>query len=60
MVAPAFPAVQRVLSDREVAQFWEQGYVLVKGCLSPEECERYRRFILDMVPRRIGADDRGR
>ncbi len=41
----------RVLSDAEVAQFWEQGYVLVKGCLSGEECERYRRFILDMVPR---------
>ena len=43
--------VGRVLSDEEVAQFWEEGYVLVKGCLSPEECERYRRYILDLVPR---------
>src|SRR5262245_44739291 len=44
-------ATERVLSDAEVAQFWEQGYVLVRGCLSSVDCERYRQFILDMVPR---------
>lgn len=49
--APALQRVQQVLSDGEVARFWEQGYILVKGCLRPAECERYRRIILDMVPR---------
>jgi ectoine hydroxylase-related dioxygenase (phytanoyl-CoA dioxygenase family) len=45
------PSVERVLSDAEVTHFREQGYVLVKGVLSREEAERYRRVILDMVPR---------
>lgn len=47
MVAPAIP---RVLSEEEIAFYHEQGYVLVKGVLSREEAERYRRMILDMVP----------
>ncbi len=45
------PAMERVLTDEEVASYHEQGYVLVKGCLSAQEGERYRRIILDMVPR---------
>jgi ectoine hydroxylase-related dioxygenase (phytanoyl-CoA dioxygenase family) len=45
------PALERVLTDEEVAFFHEQGYVLVKGCLSSEEGERCRRFIVDLVPR---------
>jgi len=44
-------APERVLTDNEVAQFHEQGYVLVKSCLAHEECESYRRYILEMVTR---------
>lgn len=44
-------AIGRVLTDDEVSFFDEDGYVLVKGCLSRGECERYRRIILDMVSR---------
>jgi ectoine hydroxylase-related dioxygenase (phytanoyl-CoA dioxygenase family) len=47
----AAPPVERVLTDEEVAQYQEQGYVLVKGVLSPAESARYRQIILDMVPR---------
>ncbi|MGH2354333.1 MAG: phytanoyl-CoA dioxygenase family protein [Chloroflexota bacterium] len=45
------PAIECVLSDQEIAQYHEQGYVLVKGVLSREEAEHYRRLILEMVPR---------
>jgi ectoine hydroxylase-related dioxygenase (phytanoyl-CoA dioxygenase family) len=44
------PTAERVLSDDEVAHFHEQGYVLVKGVLSPEEARRYRALILDLMP----------
>lgn len=40
-----------VLSDAEVEQFWEQGYLLVKGVVSREEAAYYRDLILDLVPR---------
>lgn len=50
MVA-ARAAVAPVLTDAEVRQFWEEGYVLVKGVISPEEAAFYRDAILDMVPR---------
>ena len=44
-------AVEPVLSEAEVAQFWEQGYLLVKGILTREEAAHYRNIILDLVPR---------
>lgn len=44
-------AVEPVLSDAEVAQFWEQGYVLVKGALPREEAAHYRNVILNLLPR---------
>jgi ectoine hydroxylase-related dioxygenase (phytanoyl-CoA dioxygenase family) len=40
-----------VLSDEEVNQFWEQGYLLVKGVVSRDEAAYYRDLILDLVPR---------
>lgn len=43
--------VPPVLSDAEVEQFWEQGYLLIKGVLSREEAAYYRDLILDLVPR---------
>ena len=47
----AAPAIERVLTDEEIAHYHDRGYVLVKGVLSREEAERYRQIILDMVPR---------
>jgi ectoine hydroxylase-related dioxygenase (phytanoyl-CoA dioxygenase family) len=43
--------VEPVLTEAEVARFWDQGYLLVKGALSREEASYYRQVILDMVPR---------
>jgi ectoine hydroxylase-related dioxygenase (phytanoyl-CoA dioxygenase family) len=45
------PAIEPILTDAEVRQFHELGYVIVKGVLSPEEAAYYRDRILDMVPR---------
>jgi ectoine hydroxylase-related dioxygenase (phytanoyl-CoA dioxygenase family) len=47
MVATALP---RVLGDDEIAFYDEHGYVLVKGVLSRDEAEHYRRRILALVP----------
>jgi hypothetical protein len=44
-------AVEPVLTDEEVARFWEQGFLLVKGVLSREEAAHYRGVILDLLPR---------
>ncbi len=43
--------VPRVLDDKEVDQFWEQGYLVVRGVLSRDEAEHYRRVITDLIPR---------
>jgi ectoine hydroxylase-related dioxygenase (phytanoyl-CoA dioxygenase family) len=43
--------VPRVLDDKEVDQFWDQGYLLVRGVLSRDEAEHYRRVITDLIPR---------
>lgn len=51
MLATAAPAIPRVLSDEEIEFFREQGYVLVRDVLTREEAERYRRMILDLLPR---------
>jgi ectoine hydroxylase-related dioxygenase (phytanoyl-CoA dioxygenase family) len=40
-----------VLTEDEVRQFWEQGYVLVGGAISRDRAAYYRDLILDMVPR---------
>ncbi len=47
----------QVLSDAEITQFWEQGYVLVRGVLSKEEAAHYRDVILDMIPRDLNMPD---
>jgi ectoine hydroxylase-related dioxygenase (phytanoyl-CoA dioxygenase family) len=46
-----------VLSDEEVSQFWEQGYLLVKGVLSRDEAVYYRDLILDLVPRDLSIPE---
>jgi ectoine hydroxylase-related dioxygenase (phytanoyl-CoA dioxygenase family) len=45
--------VPQVLSDAEITQFWEQGYVLVKGAISKEEAAYYRDHILNLIPRSL-------
>ena len=42
--------VEPVLSDEQIAQFHDQGYVIIKGALSRDEAERYRRSIVSLVP----------
>lgn len=39
-----------VLTDEQLKEFDEQGFVVVKGALSREEAEAYRQSILSMVP----------
>lgn len=43
--------IPHVLSDAEVDQFWDQGYLLIKGVMSREEAAHYRDLILDLMPR---------
>ena len=40
----------RVLTDEQITQFWEQGYLLVKGAVSKAEAEHFRNLILGLVP----------
>ena len=42
--------VRPVLSEAEVEQFDELGYVVVKGALSPAEADQYRQQIVSLVP----------
>lgn len=46
----AVTGVDPVLSDREVEQFFDQGYVVVKGALGRAEAEHFRQLILGLVP----------
>lgn len=39
-----------VLTDEQLAQFDEQGFVIIKGAVSREEAEQYRRQILSLIP----------
>jgi len=48
--AVAEPSVEPVLDDDQIAQFWEQGYVVVHGALSPAQAEHYRNLILALLP----------
>lgn len=38
-----------VLTDEQLAEFDEQGFVVIKGALSPEDAEAYRQSILSMI-----------
>lgn len=40
-----------VLDDAQVDQFWRDGFLLLRGVLTRQEAEHYRRVILDLVPR---------
>ena len=49
--------LEPVLSDADIQQFHEQGFVVVKGALSREEAERYRQRILSLVPPNLDMPD---
>lgn len=46
----AIGAVDPVLSDAEISQFFEQGYVVVHGALTPAETAHFRNLILALMP----------
>ncbi|MEQ7007911.1 phytanoyl-CoA dioxygenase family protein [Actinopolymorpha sp. B17G11] len=47
----------KVLTYTEIEQFWEQGYVVVRGAISREEAAYYRDLILDMIPRDLNIPE---
>lgn len=50
MTALQATGVDPVLSDDQIALFHEQGYVIIKGAISRDEAERYRRSVVSLVP----------
>ncbi|HEX4203332.1 MAG TPA: phytanoyl-CoA dioxygenase family protein [Ktedonobacteraceae bacterium] len=44
-------SIEPILTEAEVAQFHEQGYLLIKGVLTRDEAMYYRNHILDLIPR---------
>jgi hypothetical protein len=46
-----------VLTPAEVETFWQEGYLAVRGVLSTEEVQRFRRLILDLLPRDLTIPD---
>ncbi len=43
-------ALEPVLSPADIAQFHEQGYVVVKGAISRDVAEHYRQVLLGLIP----------
>jgi Phytanoyl-CoA dioxygenase (PhyH) len=49
--APNVPGLAGPLPEAEVDQFFDQGYLVVKGVASPREVEAYARAVLGLLPR---------
>lgn len=49
--SPNGPGVDQVLSEAEVTQFFDQGYVVLKGAADAQEVEAYGRAVLGLLPR---------
>ena len=47
----ATAVVNWVLTEDEERQFWEEGYLLIKGVLTREEAHAARDYILNLMPR---------
>ena len=41
----------RFLTDEQLGQFWQDGYIVLKNTLDPDVIEKSRDAILDMIPR---------
>jgi hypothetical protein len=53
----AQPVNEQALSDEEVARFWADGYLLVRGVLSRHEAEHYRQAAIDLFPRDLSIPE---
>jgi ectoine hydroxylase-related dioxygenase (phytanoyl-CoA dioxygenase family) len=49
--SPNGPGVDQVFSEAEVTQFFDQGYVVLKGAANAQEVEAYGRAVLGLLPR---------
>ncbi|MEV6524561.1 phytanoyl-CoA dioxygenase family protein [Longispora sp. NPDC051575] len=45
------------LAQDDIDFFWQHGYLLVRGVLSPDEAEHYRRVVLNLLPRDLHIPD---
>jgi hypothetical protein len=45
------------LTKQDVDFFWDQGYLLVRGVLAPDEARHFGRLILDLLPRDLYIPD---
>ncbi len=51
------PAHPRYLTKAQLAQFWSDGYLVLKGTLDQEVVEKAREFMLDLIPRDLVIPD---
>ena len=51
-LAPDYP-----ISDAQVAQFWRDGFIILRSVLSPEEISAYGAVIRETAMRRFAAKD---
>ncbi|MXX04299.1 MAG: hypothetical protein F4X08_11680 [Gemmatimonadetes bacterium] len=47
----------RYLSEEQLAQFWSEGYLVLKGTLDDEVVNNARGFLLDLIPRDLVIPD---
>lgn len=45
------------LTQEDVTAFWERGYLVVPGVLTPEETQHYHRLIMALLPRDLDIPD---
>ena len=45
------PAHPRYLTENQLAQFWSDGYLVLKGTLDDDVVKKAREFLLDLIPR---------
>jgi hypothetical protein len=45
------------LTQEEIDLFWEQGYIVVRGALTPDEVKHFARLIVDLLPRDLNLPD---
>ena len=51
------PAHPRYLTENQLAQFWSDGYLVLKGTLDDDVVKKAREFLLDLIPRDLVIPD---